>query len=229
MSSVFHGITAGRAFGKPGPFIGSAAAAPPSTLLTGLVSWWKLDEESGVRYDAVGSNDLTDNNTVGFSTGLVGNAAHTIDGNAEGLTASITMDPSSYTFAGWVKMPNAEGNGIPFDITGVFYTWPSIGQVYVFAAPGGLLGTPPPADGAWHLLTVWQDGTTSGVQLDDGAPATDTRTPVASGTKNLLFPNKSFDLTCDIDEIGIWNRPLSASERAALYAAGAGRYYDFQV
>jgi len=33
-----------------------------------LVSLWLLEEASGTRYDAVGSNDLTDNNTVGQST-----------------------------------------------------------------------------------------------------------------------------------------------------------------
>lgn len=34
-----------------------------------LVSFWHLNEPSGVRYDAHGSNNLTDNNTVGVATG----------------------------------------------------------------------------------------------------------------------------------------------------------------
>src|SRR6056300_304684 len=38
---------------------------------TDLVSFWKLDEASGTRVDAFGSNDLTDNNTVGQGTGTV--------------------------------------------------------------------------------------------------------------------------------------------------------------
>ena len=36
-----------------------------------LVSFWHLNEPSGTRYDAHGSNDLTDNNTVGVTTGPV--------------------------------------------------------------------------------------------------------------------------------------------------------------
>jgi hypothetical protein len=32
---------------------------------TNLVSWWDFEEESGARVDSHGSNDLTDNNTVG--------------------------------------------------------------------------------------------------------------------------------------------------------------------
>ena len=36
-----------------------------SSLLTSLISYWKLDETSGTRVDVVSGNDLTDNNTVG--------------------------------------------------------------------------------------------------------------------------------------------------------------------
>jgi hypothetical protein len=36
----------------------------------GLVSYWNLDEQSGTAYDSHGSNDLTDNNTVLYGTGL---------------------------------------------------------------------------------------------------------------------------------------------------------------
>lgn len=35
-----------------------------------LVSWWKLDEASGTRYDSHGSNNLTDNNTVTSAAGV---------------------------------------------------------------------------------------------------------------------------------------------------------------
>ncbi len=40
------------------------------------VAYWKLDETSGTRYDAIGSNHLTDVNAVGYAAGLIGNAAH---------------------------------------------------------------------------------------------------------------------------------------------------------
>ena len=107
MSSVFHGITAGRAFGKPGPFIGSAAAAPASTLLTGLVSWWKLDEESGTRADAVGTNHHTDNNTVGYASGKIGNAANFVAANSESLTLGIAgvipFGTEDFSVSFWLK------------------------------------------------------------------------------------------------------------------------------
>ena len=40
-------------------------------LLTGLVSYWELDEANGTRYDAHGTNDLTDGNSLPSNTGKV--------------------------------------------------------------------------------------------------------------------------------------------------------------
>lgn len=39
------------------------------SLLDGLVSFWDMDETSGMRYDAYGPNHLADNNTVGYVAG----------------------------------------------------------------------------------------------------------------------------------------------------------------
>jgi hypothetical protein len=39
--------------------------------LTSLVSWYQLNESSGIRYDAHASNDLTDNASVGYGLGKV--------------------------------------------------------------------------------------------------------------------------------------------------------------
>lgn len=47
--------------------------------LTSLVSWWDLNEMSGVREDSHGSNDLTDNNTVLVNAGAVINPAESGD------------------------------------------------------------------------------------------------------------------------------------------------------
>lgn len=58
-----------------------------STVTTGLVSYWDLNEESGIRYDQVtaNANDLTDNNTVTSTGGTCLNAVTQINdlsGNA---------------------------------------------------------------------------------------------------------------------------------------------------
>ena len=38
---------------------------------TDLVSWWSLSETSGIRYDQHGTNNLTDNNSVGWAAGIL--------------------------------------------------------------------------------------------------------------------------------------------------------------
>lgn len=56
------------------------------TLATNLVSYWELEEASGTRTDSHGSNDLSDNNTVGQGTGKQGNCADFERGNNEHLS-----------------------------------------------------------------------------------------------------------------------------------------------
>lgn len=82
------------------------------TLSTSLVSYWELEEASGTRADSHGSNTLADNNTVGQTTGKIGNAAdfeldtseylNITDGSQTGL--DITSDIS---FSLWVQPESA--------------------------------------------------------------------------------------------------------------------------
>ena len=55
-------------------------------LVDNLVSYWKLDEASGIRNDAHASNNLTDNNTVGSATGIINNGADFEASNSESLS-----------------------------------------------------------------------------------------------------------------------------------------------
>ena len=76
-----------------------AAAAPsgdnPGTA--NLVGDWSMDETSGTRADSHGTNNLTDNNTVGSTTGVISNAASFVSANSEYL--SSTTVPVSGTGA----------------------------------------------------------------------------------------------------------------------------------
>lgn len=86
-----------------------------TTLLSGLISYWKLDEESGTRVDSVGSEDLSDNNTVTFETGKIGsrNAATFVNANDEYLEADGDIglnDDDEFTIAGWVKLASNSAN-----------------------------------------------------------------------------------------------------------------------
>lgn len=95
------------------------AAGGPSggadSLLTDLVAWYSLDEESGTRVNVhnPGTYDLTDNNTVGYDTGMAGNAASFVDTNSEYLSndtcpLDLTQD---WTIAGWFSSTESQVSG----------------------------------------------------------------------------------------------------------------------
>ena len=78
-----------------------------------ITAFWKLDEESGTRYDETDNdNDLTDNNTVTYDTGKISNAAKFTKANSEYLSIAdgsqtgldLTVD---WTICCWVKSNNA--------------------------------------------------------------------------------------------------------------------------
>jgi hypothetical protein len=79
---------------------------------SGWVSYYKLDEESGTRADSIGSNTLTDNNTVGYGTGVVNNASDAERADSEYFSitdgAQVGLDIlHDLTLLCWVKMESA--------------------------------------------------------------------------------------------------------------------------
>lgn len=83
----------------------------PSSLLDGLVSYWPLDETSGVRYDAVGGNHLADVNTVGCapSSGLWTRTRGVALGTGGALTKTGTL--SEWTAGALSILGIASGDG----------------------------------------------------------------------------------------------------------------------
>lgn len=88
---------------------GAHVQGSADSLLTDLVAWWSMDEASGTRVNAhnPGTHDLTDNNTVGFTTGVVGNAADFVAANSESLSCAdhddLTIADVAFSVAGWAK------------------------------------------------------------------------------------------------------------------------------
>lgn len=98
-----------------------------------LVTYWNLDEASGSRIDGVlkTGNDLTDNNTVGSTTGINNNCADFVAANAEYLSitdaAQTGLDyeyNERFTYSFWIKT-TAQNN-------------PHILNKYAGAAPLGI-------------------------------------------------------------------------------------------
>ena len=76
-----------------------------ATLSNALSAYWRLEEQSGTRFDAFGGQDLTPSNSPDNATGIRGNAL-----NFDAVTEFVQLDSSrvlqarsgSFTLTGWV-------------------------------------------------------------------------------------------------------------------------------
>lgn len=216
-----------------------AAISGGSTLLDGLVSYWPLNEVSGVRYDAVGANDLTDNNTVGSKArGPIGTVARMVQANDEYLSATVAIaNTQAYTLAFWLRDRSTTSQRVVFSIDSVAYYNESSG-LYVYGSSAGVVtgsGTAIDwADNQWHLIVFQQSGTTSKVSIDGQAFLTKAgNTPPANGSY-LLKLGQAFSALYAIDGdqacAGFWDAAIDDAAVASLYNSGnAPKYADLST
>lgn len=217
------------------------------SLLTNLVSYWKLDEASGSRADSVGSNTLTDNNTVTGASGKITTCSHFTAANSEYLTVADNsgLSPSTaFTFSCWVK-PVAGSTYNLFDKASTFICRINIAQqgdvvfyVYSSSIRYGYTTGPLFATGDWVFLTYVFDGSLTGNDARlkiyvNASPKTlnfdGTTIPssIDDTTNDLKIGGTLFYLNGDMCEVGYWNRALTQDEITDLYNVGDGLAYPF--
>lgn len=230
--------------------IGRQPNGVASTLLTGLLVYWKLDEASGNRADS-GPNGLAlqDFNTVTQGAGIKGNAAQFTAANSEYLFSnSALINPPAtgdYTISFWVNLDTNVGTYTVLSRYGVaanrsmlvvyspgsgkyiFYGWDTAPTQYSVGT-----ATSPNTVGQWYHIVCIRDYTNSLISIivNDGT--------VSSAAMSNAVPNQTsnqeFRVGQDgtgtyfngrVDELGFWNRKLTAAEITALYNGGAGATY----
>lgn len=219
----------------------------PVDLITDLVSFWELEEASGVRSDAHGSNDLTDNNTVGSASGKVGTAADFEVSNNEYLSrptnASLETGDIDFTFAAWVNLESANPavvHSIVGKITGGLateyhlYYYPAY-EDFFFEVAGGYIQTVGTSSvGTWYFVVGWHDSVNDqlAISLNGGSPVTVSHATGATinaadfGIGRAIQGFSAYDFDGLIDQVGFWKRLLTYSEIQALYNADAGLAYS---
>lgn len=210
-----------------------------------LESDWKGDEASGQLLDSVGSNDLTDNNTVGTGTGHVFAAARDYEAsNSENHTiadnASLSPGNTDFTFECWFKSEAnpfsaraviIKGNGSNcdylFDITGgEVPRWRVFGS-NGFGNQGQALWGSGLFDTNWHHAIMWHDSVNDlvGLQIDNGTPVTTAHSAgVRDGTEIFAIGGGSDFNFFDglLGPTRYWSRMLTSDERDELWNSGAG-------
>jgi hypothetical protein len=225
-----------------------------SSLLTGLVSYWKLDEASGTRFDSVSTNNLTDNGGVGSAIGKIGNAAsftttnQALDGgNVLSFERTDVFSAFSWVYLtdtsgarkvigkinsigqqGW-EMRVDNGNLTVYIVN--FWSSNAIGVRHT----GITLST-----NTWYHIGFTYDGSSlaSGVKLYINGAAVvadtileDSLTSTIVSTAALFIGARFSTLAAQfegrIDETGVWGRALAGGEITTLYNGGSGITYPF--
>ena len=220
----------------------------PSSLLTGIQHYYKLDSELT---DWVGSDDATISNMT-YETGKINNGVQSTNTLARLTLASTDTNFSNNTctWSMWVKV-NSLGEKVFLDIAKTSHTVPyyaneirmdAAGKIFT-ATNGGsnyLFYIPPTAPafviGEWtHIVVVFDGGKQTiyqnGISLGDSGdvPATTTfyGTPVLIG--DMLNVSGQYSTGTVFDEIGYWDRELTADEISQLYFGSVGNQYPFST
>ena len=219
-----------------------AAASDDNPGTSNLVSSWSMDETSGTRVDSHGSNDLTDNNTVGYVTGVISNAANFISANSENLSSSTQPVTGAGARAAefWFKTSSTADQALTSYGQNANGQWWRIrienGVIYQRVTNGAKSWSNTWNDGNWHHLVMQVDANSTiddvvlyidgTLQSSSGATTTQA---INTGTGDLYFGREasgSIGYDGDIDECRYWNRVLTADEITWLYNSGSGRSYS---
>ncbi|MCF7766006.1 MAG: hypothetical protein K9N62_20250 [Verrucomicrobia bacterium] len=216
------------------------ASASPATLANGLKAYWSFD---GNLSDPVGKFNGTARGTapVAYGAGKAGQAI-VLDGSnfveiTGGNNKDLQFPGGSMSIGGWFKvgafdkdwqalLSKGEGSNYRVARRG---GGNSIG--YAGGVGEGADDAPNVNDGNWHHFVAVSDATLAAfgtaLYVDGKLYSVNAAAPVlADGDKNLFIGENPEALNRrwvgSIDDIGIWNRVLSAGEVGLLYNGGAG-------
>jgi len=218
------------------------------SLLSNLVSYWKLDEASGNAIDAHGTNTLTQNNAPGTTTGKV-LGARTFNGSSDYFSiasnATLQTGDVDFTLACWVKFNSISSaqtvvgkwvvapTGREYRV--IFDNSPNRLQFQVSATGasavtvsannfGGL------STGVWYYVIAWHDSVanTTNISVNGVENSASHSAGVFAGSTIFVIGRSGAALPTNgtIDECGFWKRVLTADERTQLYNGGAALSYD---
>lgn len=228
------------------PFRFGGGGGSPSFPSSGLVSYYKLDSNSN---DSLGANNGSDTSISYANAGRIGNCA-TFSGSSR-ITLTSGAPPTNTSVSLWFMRGNASaGEQLLYGwyaTDGVIYWRISFGQfgngritlMHRSAASDYKLWDISNAvtdTTTLHHAVITQAGAATPVIYLDGTSRTVTL-QASSGTVTKwtntvshtmgqsAFSSFPLSYTGRLDEVGLWNRVLTASEVSDLYNGGAGLTY----
>jgi hypothetical protein len=206
---------------------------PPCTPPpAGLLGWWRAE---GNTWNAAGASQGTLQGQTTYGSGRVGQC-FVLDGSGDGVMIGSAADYQlqNFTIEAWVKRAsatqvsaNASGNGMIISRGGTGYGFgigpsgsPFLTKVDVSNVTGPVLLT----NTLWHHLAVTKSNTTVTFYLDGVAAAAMNYVVTFAFPNGIAIGARGDNLvSCflgSIDEPSLYERPLTAGEVQAIFAAG---------
>lgn len=222
-----------------------------SSLLTNLVSYWKLDEASGTAIDSKGANDLTAvNNPLGV-TGKINNGREFVRTSGKYLNnaAPVGLAPTTndFSFSCWLKSPTTPNYrtiinyGAQANTNSYLWIYNSTNIINIEFHNG--VGSFTKLSSGISITTNFQHFVfvfnragnlviyVNNVNSFSSSISSKTGSISPSGSFYLgTYQNSASSTYCYdgvIDEAGWWSRALATAEITALYNGGAGKSYPF--
>jgi hypothetical protein len=219
------------------------------STLTKLIAYWRMDESSGNRLDSVGALDLEPLGTVNHTTGKLGDGAVALPSAATWLAAVGTVpadfSAATMTLAGWLRIDTASGtstraflqfkvhNGSGGNIRELMLSINNnTGELElntrdvdtdtdetVVASTFGALST-----GTWyHVVIVW-DGNDARLLVNGTEDSGSAKSMFGSLTiqSHVFGYSTGSDHEISLDDWGLWNEEISATDISDLYNSGTG-------
>lgn len=222
-----------------------------TTLLTGLVAYWKMDEASGTIYDSTSNNhDSTACTAVYGATGKIGDALQFISANNDYVTIpshsdfnltdkisiSCWFNPSSLSVTQHILVREFDGATILPYMFGIYAGDDSVQFGYYNSGYTFIRSTrtTPFSIGTLYHIVITVDCTEDEVcfYINSVGETPVTGLPASLPTANTDITIGGYNIAaqysnCILDEIGIWNKVLTQAEVDTLYASGSGLTYPF--
>ena len=211
------------------------------SLTTNIVSYWKLDDASGNAADSVGSNPLTNNNTITYANTnpLINNYAHFVSASSQWFTVPSFTISAAFSISFWIKRATTgnyqgfwtNGTGSGSSNTIEIATVNDDKIHYSNFNTEIITSATLTSTSTWYHVVVTQDGSGNAIVYVNGSSS-------ATGTVTHAGTTDSYDIgrvhyntaeyyNGNMDEIGLWSRVLTSSEVTQLYNGGAGLQYPF--
>lgn len=227
------------------PYILQASGNP---LWDGLLAYYTADNTPN---DALGNFNGTLTNGATYGTGIISNG-FSLDGVNDYVDFGDVLDndgTQAQSVSFWVKLNSTsnqllvgkQNNAIPYNGWGVVMVSSKIYYAFFNNVPSIMAQTENTqvlTTGVWYHVVATYDGSknASGIKVYiDGSLGTQniitdtlgSNSSSASGVKATISSRNGSTLMSNstIDEVGIWNRELSASEVTELYNSGAAKQY----